>query len=451
MNNPLCLRAAVGGLAITAALALAACSTSTASTSGSEDGSLAELSEDTEVEIVFESYNLATAGVWTDTITALLDEFMADNPNITVVGQPLQGSSTGASVQQQMVAGDPPDIAQLAFGELDFAATTLGSQNLTDLVGSAALEEQFGGEYPYHPRAAVLADWNGATYGLPYTFSTPILWINETMFDDAGLDPATVDLSTWDAVQEAGEAITENTGMPSVGISCVMTGGNWCMQGVFLSNGAQVLSEDRTTIEFGSDAAIETVEVFRQMADAGVLSNDDGTSQWEAFAQTNLAMHMNSSALQGMFMGAAEEGGWTLGNTGMPAFGEQPVVPTNSGSYLAMFSTDPDKQAAAWKLMQWMTSPTAYESITTQIGYLPLRTTMTQEGGPLYEWVQGNPLVEPNLQQLDELEPWVSYPGDSFIQVDQILATAIEDSVFYGADPAETMSDAAERAQELID
>ena len=54
--------------------------------------------------------------------------------------------------------------------------------------------------------------------------------------------------------------------------------------------------------------------------------------------------------------------------------------------------------------------------------------------------------MKPNLEQLDRLEPWVSYPGNSYVQVDDILATAIEDSVFYGKDPAATMADAQERA-----
>jgi len=219
---------------------------------------------------------------------------------------------------------------------------------------------------------------------------------------------------------------------------------------VFQSNGADVLSDDRSTIEFGSDAAIETVNVFRDMYADGLLTNEDSMSQYEAFAQGKTAIHVNTSALQGAFMMGAQAGGWTLDARTLPAFGSQAVVPTNSGSFLAMFATDPAKQAASWELMKWMTSERAYEVISTQIGYLPLRSTMTEEGGPLYEWVQANPLVVPNLQQLDALQPWVSYPGDSYIQVDQLLATAIEESIYYGADTATVMQEAATRAQELI-
>ncbi|WP_460797942.1 extracellular solute-binding protein [Microbacterium sp. GXF0217] len=448
MNNR-SRRAGLAGLAVIAVAALAGCATSAASTAST--GSMATLTDDDDVTITFESYNLSNAGIWSDTITNLIDEFMAEHPNITVNAQPSSSTSTAGSVQQQVLAGGAPDVAQLTFNELDFAATTLGAQNLSTVVGPDALAEEFGGEYPYHERAQTLADWDGSTYGIPYVFSTPVLWINEDLFAQAGLDPETVDLSTWDAVEAAGEKITAVTGEPSVSVTCTVTGGSWCMQGVFLSDGAQVLSDDRTTIEFGSDAAVDTVQTFRDMFDAGVLANQDSVSMYEAFAQGKTAVHVNTSALQAAFMGGADSGGWTLDARTLPAFGDQDVVPTNSGSFLAMFSTDPKKQAAAWELIQWMTSPHAYEIISTEIGYLPLRNTMTEEGGPLYEWVEANPLVKPNLQQLDTLEPWVSYPGDSYAQVDTVLATAIEESVFYGADIDTSMKDAAERAQGLIE
>jgi multiple sugar transport system substrate-binding protein len=448
MNNRI-RRAGSAAVAVLAVAALAGCSASAAEAGST--GSMAALADDDQVTITFESYNLAQAGAWSDTITGLIDEFMAEHPNITVDAQPSSSTSTAGSVQQQLLAGGAPDVAQLTFNELDFAATTLGAQNLTALVGEDGLEEEFGGEYPYHERARVLADWDGATYGIPYVFSTPVLWINESLFEQAGLDPETVDLSTWDAVEAAGEKISAVTGGPSVSVSCTVTGGSWCMQGLFRSDGAQVLSDDRTTIEFGSDAAIDAVQTFRGMFDAGVLANQDTTSMYEAFAQGKTAIHVNTSALQSAFMGGAEAGGWTLDARTLPAFGDQDVVPTNSGSFLAIFSTDAKKQAAAWELIQWMTSAHAYEAISTGIGYLPLRNTMTEEGGPLYDWVEANPLVKPNLQQLDDLQPWVSYPGDSYAQVDTVLATAIEESIFFGKDPAATMRAAAERAQGLIE
>jgi multiple sugar transport system substrate-binding protein len=413
---------------------------------------LVDLPSDKVVEITFESYNLSNAGMWSDTISTLIEQFNNQHPNIKVTGQPGDSlAGVAQSVQKQLLAGQPPDVAQIIYNELDYAINELGAVDLTRLVGKDLLEEHFGGQYPFHERAKVLSDWSGSTYGLPYVFSTPVLWINESKLEEAGLDPATVDLSTWDSLSAAAAQVTAKTGQPSVSIGCLVAGGNWCMQSLFLSNGAQVLSEDRSQIGFGSDEAIDTVDVFHEMFDKGLLANEDSNTMYEAAARGDVAFHVNTSAVQGMLMGGAEADGWTLNASTLPAFGTKEVVPTNSGSTLMIFTADPVRQAACWEFMKFMTSPQAYQRITTEIGYLPLRATRTEPGGPLYEWVEENPLVKPNLDQLDRLRPWVAYPGSSYQQVDTILAKAIEDSVFYDAPSEQTMRDAAARAQELID
>ncbi|MGW3134296.1 extracellular solute-binding protein, partial [Streptomyces sp. NPDC001123] len=177
-------------LAATAALALAACSGTTQA--GSTAAQIPELSADQKVEITFESYNLASAGVWTDTVNGLIADFEAAHPNIDVTGQAPQGggaagSNTVSSVQTQLLAGSVPDVAQLPFDSLDFAATQLGANAISDLVGRDAIDEHLAGEHPFHENAKTLADWNGKTYGIPYVFSTPVLFYNASQLAAAGL------------------------------------------------------------------------------------------------------------------------------------------------------------------------------------------------------------------------------------------------------------------------
>lgn len=443
---------AVTIVAGTAALTLAACGSATQA--NSVVAKIPELTADQQVEITFESYNLAQAGVWTDTIKGLISDFEKAHPNIHVTAQAPQGggavgSNTVSSVQTQLLAGKAPDVAQLTFDTLDFAATQLGAQPISDLVGQDAIDAHLDGEHPFHENAQTLADWNGKTYGIPYVFSTPVLFYNATQLEAAGL-PADVDLSTWDKVLTVAKAVTAKTGKPSLDISCSVKGGNWCMQGIFKSNGAEVLSGDRKTIGFGSDAAADTVSKLADMNTAGVLRNSDSGSMYEGFAKGETALQLTTSALQGMFMSSAAKAGWQLKAAGMPGFGDKPSVPTNSGSALFVLSQDPAKQRASWELIKFMTSDRAYKEISSKIGYLPLRTSLTEKGGALYDWAQKNPLLAPNLAQLDRLQPWVSYPGNSYVQVDDILATAIEDVVYYGKDAKSTMAEAQRRAQDLL-
>ncbi|UOQ56636.1 extracellular solute-binding protein [Leucobacter allii] len=445
--------AAAASLAALAALTLASC-TPGAAASETAAAIAPELGDDQRVEIVFESYNLSQAGAWTDTVQQLIAEFEAAHPNISVTGQAPQGTSAAnssytSSVQTQLLAGDPPDVAQLTFDSLEFAATQLGAKPLSDIVSAEELEAAFGGEHPMHPNARVLADWDGKTIGMPYVFSTPVLFFNADALAAAGIEDP--DFSTWDSVEAIAQQVTAATGKPSLDVNCVVTGGNWCMQGLFRSNGAQVLSDDRSTIEFGSEQAVDTVERFARMTEDGVLRNVDAAAQMEGLAKGDVAMVLTTSAVQGMLLQGAEAGGWTLDAAAMPGFGDAEAVPTNSGSALFVLSEDPAEQRASWEFIEFMTSDRAYELITSQIGYLPLRPSLTEEGGALADWLAANPLAQPNLDQLDRLEPWVSYPGNSYAQVDELLAEAIENVVFYGEPAEETMRDAAERAQALIE
>ncbi|MBM4480564.1 ABC transporter substrate-binding protein [Prescottella equi] len=441
-------------LSLAAALTVAGCATGATASSSSSDGLAPELDPNQEVEIVFESYNLTQAGPWTDTVTGLIADFEAEHPNITVKAQPPQGTSTAgsgtaSSVQTQLLAGNPPDVAQLTFDTLDFAVNQLGAHSLDSLVGTDAVQEHLAGAHPYHPWAATLGDWEGQTYGMPYVFSTPVLFYNASAFQKAGV-PADTDLSTWPRVAEAAKKITASTGKPSLTISCAVKGGNWCMQGLFRSAGGNVLSEDRESVEFASDESLAAVEMLRDLYDQGVLANQDSAGQMESFMKGDTAIQLQSSAIQGMLLGASKAAGWELRAAAMPAFDGRDAVPTNSGSALFVFAQDPAKQRAAWELIKFMTSDHAYTEISSKIGYLPLRTSLTTDPAALKSWADGNPLLAPNLKQLDRLEPWQSYPGNSYVQIDDILATAVEESVFYGKDPATTMAAAQKRAQDLI-
>ncbi|WP_061962537.1 ABC transporter substrate-binding protein [Demequina flava] len=453
-----------GAFVAAAALGLAACSSgSDVEAAGDVDAASADLNAaiealdpDEQVEIVFESYNLQTEGVWTDTVNQLLEEFEAEHPNISVTGQPpladLTGgnSATASSVQQQLLAGDAPDVAQLTFDTFDFAVNALGTKSIESLVGTEAVEEHLGGEYPMHERAAALGEWDGQQWAMPYVFSTPVMFYNADAVEAAGIDPDTMDVSTWDALAEVATQVGESVGTEPVALGCVNVGGDWCMQGIIASAGGSVLSDDRSTITFGEEGSVTAVEKMRELADEGVIANLDVQSQLEAAIRGEVTFIINSSALQGYLQQSAEAGGWELRSAPLPGFEGMDAVPTNSGSALFILSDDPAKQAAAWELTQFLTSERAYELITSQIGYLPLRTGLTEGDGALADWLEANPLAQPNLDQLENLEPWVSYPGDNYSQVTQIVSTAIEEAVFYGEDPEAAMTDAAERAQDLI-
>ncbi|PPK64101.1 ABC transporter substrate-binding protein [Actinokineospora auranticolor] len=436
------LSLARAGVALLCATALSACGLGgeTAAPSSAPATVIPELAAGQQVSIVFESYNFGQAGAWTDTFTELIGKFTAAHPNIKVTPQKPQGNSanpatdTVSSLQSQLATGNPPDVAQLGFSELDFSVNQLKAAPLDDLVGRDAVQKNFdGAKYPYAKTARALGDWNGKTYGVPFVFSTPVLYYNADLFTQAGLDPAKPP-TTWAEVEQAALALKSKTGKEGVYVDCLTKSSkDWCFQSIVRSNGGRVVSEDRKTLSFAEAPSVEAVTAMQAMVKSGAMPNRTQQQGTEGFARGDIGMIVESSALQGTFGKGLKTG---LRSAVLPAFTGKPVVPTNSGASLFVFAKDPAKQRAGWELIKFLTSEEAYTTISTKIGYLPLRTELVNDPAALKPWADKNPLIKPNLEQLAKMEPWVSFPGDDYVQVRDGMMSAVESVVFQGADPS---------------
>ncbi|KPM53941.1 ABC transporter substrate-binding protein [Frankia sp. R43] len=455
--------AAACAAALALTLGLAAC--------GSDDGdetaaspasptvkAVPELGPDQKVSIVFESYNLAQAS-WTPTFDALVADFQKSHPNITVTAQKPQtstlkgfGTAATASIQAQLATGNAPDVAQLTFGDLNYAVESLGAKPLDDIVGRDAVQENFGGTHPFAPAAKTLGDVDGKTFGVPFVFSTPVLYYNADLFRAAGLDPEKPP-TTWAEFKTAALAIKDKTGKQGAYIDCLTkVSGDWCYQALVASNGGTVISADKTRMTFAEAPAVEAVTMAQDLVNSGASPKLSQDQAYPAFSRGEIGMIIESSSAQGVFIkgAAGSKPAWTLKAATMPAFGSKPVVPTNSGAALFMFSKDPAKQRAAWELIEFLTSDAAYTKITSGIGYLPLRTGLLDDPNGLKTWAAENPLIKPNLDQLAKLKPWVSFPGKDYVQIRTAMLGAVENVVYNGADPKKTLTDAQTEATKLL-
>ncbi|UXN72329.1 extracellular solute-binding protein [Devosia sp. A8/3-2] len=142
-------------------------------------------SVDQPVTITFYNYNLATAGLGAEATQKLINEFMAANPNVTVTGVPYS-SADGSRIRADLAAGLPVDVVQTVFSDLDFSVTNFGARALEDIVPAREIAAHLQGMHPNGTKLGVL---NGKTYGLAYTFSTPVLFYNADLFRAASLDP----------------------------------------------------------------------------------------------------------------------------------------------------------------------------------------------------------------------------------------------------------------------
>jgi multiple sugar transport system substrate-binding protein len=450
------------GALTAAALALAtvaACQGSTADnasgTPTSGGSPVPELKPGQKVSITLESYNLSQPGPWTDTFKTLVAGFEKKYPDITVTAQKPGGTSANgvtnnvSSVQSEIATGNPPDVGQLTFGDMDFIVNRLKAKSLDALFGKAAVQANYAGTHPFAAAAKSLGDVAGSTYGVPFVFSTPVLYYNATLFQQAGLDPDKPP-TTWDEFKADALAVKARTGKEGGYIDCLTkTAGDWCYQSLVGSNGGSVLSSDGKTLTYADPPGVQAVRMGQDLVTSGAMPKLQQVQAVGGFTQGGMSMMVESSSLQSTFQKGAQ-GKWDLRAAPLPSFAGQPVVPTNSGAALFMFSQTPAKQRASWDLIKYLTSDEAYTTIAQDIGYLPLRPALVDDPRTLGPWAAKNPLEQPNLAQLKEIKPWVAFPGDNYVQIRDGMLSAVESVVFQGTDAKSTLAKAAQAGQKLM-
>ncbi|WP_454852064.1 ABC transporter substrate-binding protein [Rhizobium binxianense] len=399
---------------------------------------------DGPVTISFYNYNLASASAGADATRELLAAFEKKFPNIKVETIAVPSNEIINRVQTDIVAGKQPDVAQLTFRDLIFIANDLGGNALEDMVSPAELKEHLAGMIP---QGLELGKVDGKTYGLAYTFSTPILYYNADLFKQAGLDPDHPP-ETWDDVNLAGKAIKEKTGKNGFFPGAYgPADGTFVYQAIVMSNGGRV--RDGNTLTFADTNAADAVKMLRGMVESGAHARIDVASSADTFSAGNLGMFLYTSATLSAFKKAAQ-GKFDLRLAPMPSFGEKPTAPTNSGSALFVFSKDPVKQRASYELLKFLTSREAYTVITSKIGYLPLRLDIVDDPNYLGPWLKDNPMFRANLEQLGRLTPNVAFPGPNYRQVEKTMMDSVREAVFGNGDPIETLKAAQEQGQELM-
>lgn len=397
---------------------------------------------DEGVTITFSSYNYGTQGAAGQGTQALLDRFAELHPEITVEPQAVPTADVLTTTRAAVAAGEAPDVVQLGYSKLSEGLESLPVQPLDELAGTS-WEDHVAGITP-GPVATGTRD--GSTYALPYTVSIPTVFYNADLFQEAGLDPDDAP-ETIEEVRTAAEAVTA-TGAEGVYFGIVDSAkSDYLTQSVMNSAGGGLLAEDGS-ITVDSPASVAGLAQVQALTADGLQPAVSVEDALGAFAAGDLGMFVVSTAVVGSLQAAAE-GSFELRSTGFPSFDAGPARPTHSGASLIVLSEDEAEQQAAWELVRFLTSDEGYQIITTELGYLPLREELVQT--ELTGWLEENPLLVPTIEQLDDMQPYQSFPGPRSNQATELLQDdAVAPVVLRGADPASSLAATATRIRDLV-
>ncbi|MEA4811804.1 MAG: ABC transporter substrate-binding protein [Anaerolineaceae bacterium] len=305
-------------------------------------------------------------------------------------------------LQAALIAGTVPDLVQLDSPFVVLFAKNGALVPLESFVNDAAngvdLKDYVEG---------FVADgyYDGKLYSMPYMRSTPLLYYNKAMFAEAGLPDKAPE--TWDEFVQFSEKLTKIEGDKPVqqGVSFTMTTttAHWYLQALIYAYGGQV-SDAEFNLHLSKPEAEQALQVWQDMifkSKTGKAGVDQDGAQGDFLAK-RVAMTFGSTGSMANLMSKAD---FEVG-TGMIPGQVKKEVPVG-GSVIAMTSKDTAKQAATWKLMKFLTSPSSIAQIVVKTGYLPISQS-AKDTAEVKEYYAKVPQRAAALEQLQFARPQAS-------------------------------------------
>ncbi len=384
-------------------------------------------------------YPIAVGGALTEVVDGIVADFEAANPDIKV-NAIYSGNYDDTRVRalSALASGEPAQLAVM----FSIDAYDLIEQDIImafdDIEGVDA-----GWLDSFYPALMANGKIEGKTWGIPFQRSTIVAYYNKDMFRAAGLDPESPP-STWDEMISMGKALT-NDG--TYGLMIPSTGyPYWMFQALAIQNGKEVMSDDGLTTYFDDPAVVETLEFWKSLSqEHGIMPT--GTVEWgtlrQAFLEGQTAMMWHST---GNLTAVKNNASFDFGVAELPA-NVRKGSPTGGGNFYVFKDTSPEEQAAALKLIEFMTAPEQAAAWSIGTGYMGV-SPAAYETDALKNYTQEFP---PALVARNQLENAVAeFSTFETARVREGLNNAIQAALTDAKSPADALAEAQAAAVRLL-
>ena len=154
---------------------------------------------------------------------------------------------------------------------------------------------------------------------------------------------------------------------------------------MIFSRGGCILKPDHSAYTFDTEAARASLSLIRGLVQDGAAALERNRNDGRvSFGKGQALFSMQSSSQVPQFTRAVDEGvGLTWGVAPVPYEGEQPVQNVY-GASLAVCTSTPARQLAAWLFVKWFTQPEQQDRWVTGSHYFPVRRSIAHRLGTYY-------------------------------------------------------------------
>ncbi|MGH9213704.1 MAG: sugar ABC transporter substrate-binding protein [Acidimicrobiales bacterium] len=295
------------------------------------------------------------------------EEFMAENPDITVNVDPLAWDVAHERLITAIAGDEAPDVSQMGTTWMgEFAS--IGA--LAEVPDDVDMDAYFEGA-----RDTAIVD--EVAYGVPWYVETRLLYYRTDLAEQAGITEPPGD---WDELRAMAEAMQQQAGSEwGIYLQPGQTGAWQTFMPFFWQRGGDILADDS---EFALDSPemVEAVEFYQSFYDDGLSPSSvpEGFDITPAFVQGTHPMFFSGPWHMSLIedLGGADiEGRWAVA----PMPQEESGTSFVGGSDLVVFEGS-DNSEAAWEFVRWLSTPEVQGRWYEAVSALPAVESAWQEG-----------------------------------------------------------------------
>jgi sn-glycerol 3-phosphate transport system substrate-binding protein len=387
--------------------------------------------------------------------------------NVTVTQQESYGTIINNLVLANEENGDVPEIAQVVETASQFALDSGFFKFANDIIaGRTEILGQVVNFEDFVPIVRSYYTFDGRWASVPFNTSTPIMYNNMTILNEAGI---TEPPRTWSELLAACEQLQPLMNDGRIEGCATWWSDNWsfqhylAQQNEYLVNNENGRAGRATEYVLTSPAALAVANFYRDFYERGFFVRTEDASA--AFVSQSAPIYLTSSAGARFYQEAANESGFTLQTS--------PMIYNDAVEYAGNYiggatlwisnglETEIEDGAMAYLLFLSNTENSA--SWHTASGYVPVRTSgvellqslspgnnifwnlaeQRREDIPVANWFEANPNFLTGSDQLaaaDINNATLGAVVGTMLEAEQIIQRSLDDIMFNGRDAMEALS-----------
>ena len=362
-------------------------------------------------EVKLEAYHAyASHSPWQQ---ELAKRFMEERPDVEITFRAPASTYDDAvvSIIRQSFSGGQPDIHFVGSHLLGELVARDLVQPMDDLLEGVDLKKE-----GYAEQTLALGQMNGHQYGLPWTSSTPVAFVNADLIRKAGGDPAAIP-KDWDGfITLAGKVA--KLGPDMMGMYWELGTDDWMTQNLLRSAGLDMMDAERKDVAFDNPQGLHAIDLFRRFHAEGGQQAIDMQAARQQFYAGKMGFYFVSTAAVRTF---SREVGDRFELATAPVPSSSPNGGVVSGGMAGVILTkDPAKRQAAFDYLRFGTSAESQAYIVRNTGYMPTNTGALR-ADLLGDFYKKNPAWATSVGQIDRARPWFAWPGKNGSRIGQSI------------------------------